>query len=62
MKWSVPYVSGGLADQNVMLLRCFDILNNAKYQHEKEESDKRERESKKPRTKTPSGGRRGRRR
>ena len=61
MEWSVQYVDGGLASQSVMLLRCFDILNHAKYVYEKEESDKRERESKKPRTKTPSSGRRGRR-
>lgn len=60
MEWSIPYTSGGLADQNVMLLRYFDIINHAKYQHEKEEADKRERETKKPRAKS-SGGKRRRR-
>jgi hypothetical protein len=44
--WNLPYVAGGLADQNPTLLVCIDIIARAKAEFEKEESNKREKEMK----------------
>ncbi len=62
MKWSIPYVAGGLADQDPMLLRGFDLINRVKASHEAAENKKREREmgakSKAPRSRGRVAGRR----
>ncbi|AMS02318.2 tail assembly chaperone [Gordonia phage GourdThymes] len=55
MKWSIPYTPGGLEDQSVMLLRCFDVINRVKAEHERQEQKKREQESKSKRP-NPRGG------
>ncbi|AMS03418.1 hypothetical protein SEA_BENCZKOWSKI14_25 [Gordonia phage Benczkowski14] len=64
--WNLPYVQGGLADQDVMLLRGIDIIASAKARFEREEQKRQEAATK---TKNPTAskgtrpaGRRGRRR
>ncbi|AKJ71707.1 putative tail assembly protein [Tsukamurella phage TIN2] len=60
MKWAIPYTPGGMEDQSVMLLRCFDLINRVKNDHERQENKKREQEMK-ARQKTPKTSARRRR-
>ncbi|QDF16952.1 tail assembly chaperone [Gordonia phage Luker] len=57
MKWSIPYARGALEDQSVMLLRCFDIINRVKAEHQRQEQKRREQESKSKRPSLRGGSR-----
>lgn len=61
MRWNHLPVGGGLYDQHPRLLDEWRIIFNAKADHERDEAEKRARESNKPNAK-PRGGRRGRKR
>jgi len=46
MEWHHQYLAGGLADQNPMLLRYFDILHQEKARYQKEKQDENEKRMK----------------